>query len=63
MLNKKKQMSISEIQRELGISYKETYRHVKGLVNVGILSREKKFKEKCCPVYLKLNSKKNQNNA
>lgn len=45
-------MTISQIQRELKISYKETYRHVKELVEAGILDRVKEKKRKHQPVYI-----------
>lgn len=53
----KEKMSISDIQRELGISYKETHRHVKELVNAGLLKREHSLKEKHQRVYISLKIK------
>jgi len=57
MLGKKEKMTISEIQRELDISYKETYRHIKELVEAGILKRKHNSNEKCQPVYVSLKLK------
>jgi len=49
-----KKMSISEIQRAVKLSYKETHRHVKELKNKGCLMTDKKVKEKHSPVIVSL---------
>lgn len=50
--------TISELQRMLGISYKETYRHVSELAEIGVIKREKRIKEKHAPVYVSLRKKR-----
>ena len=61
ILSKKKELTISQIQRELKISYKETYRHIQDLINSGFLIRKKKINEQYCPVYIKLKRKSLKN--
>jgi len=54
LLSNNNEMTISEIQRALGISYKETYRHVKELIGAGFLLKDKREEEKHHPAYISL---------
>lgn len=58
LLNYRDKMTISEIQRVLGISYKETYRHIKELISLNVLTRIEKKYQKHNPVYIKIKNKK-----
>ena len=53
LLNKK-EMNISELQRELKISYKETHRHTKDLINISLIHAVKKSNEKHQPRILSI---------
>ncbi len=54
LLGKKPKLNLSEIQRELRISFKETRRHIGGLVNAGLLKRIRKTHIRGSPVILSL---------
>jgi DNA-binding MarR family transcriptional regulator len=54
ILFKKQPLTISEIQRELDISYKETYRHISELITLKYIERVKLVKEKHTPVNITL---------
>jgi len=54
LLSKNKKMTIAEIKKSLKISYKETYRHIKELVAIKVLSRKREMHEGGRPVYISL---------
>lgn len=56
ILAKEEPKTISELMRDLNISYKETHRHVKELVEKSkfVNRQQKKKGEKHAPVYLRL---------
>lgn len=49
--------TISEIQRELEISYKETYRHISELIEDNLLQRNREQNKKHAPVNITLTEK------
>lgn len=53
----KEPKTISELQRDLGISYKETYRHIKELIKDGLLQRHREEEKKHAPVNITLTKK------
>lgn len=57
ILGKKEESSISQIMRDVDISYKEAYRHVQELKEAGLILTEKKIKEKNMPVMVSLSVK------
>jgi len=54
LLKKNQPKFISEIQRHLGISYKETYRHIKEMKELGYIRIEIQKKTKHKPVFVYL---------
>lgn len=55
ILKKNGEMSISRIQRELKISYKETHRHIKEMLEQGLINHNRKTKgEKHSPAYISI---------
>ena len=57
LLSEKQPLTISEIQRKLNISYKETYRHIKELTTTKLILSEKQTKTKHAPVNITLTEK------
>ncbi len=53
----KEPKTISELQRDLKISYKETYRHIKELIEDGLLQRHRENNKKHAPVNITLTEK------
>jgi DNA-binding MarR family transcriptional regulator len=53
----KEPKTISELQRDIGISYKETYRHLKILNARGFVKGEKQTQTKHSPVFITLTEK------
>lgn len=57
LLFSKEPKTISELQRDLGISYKETYRHIKELIKDDLLKRHREEDKKHAPVNITLTDK------
>ena len=54
LLSKNKEMNMSEVQRALNISYKETRRHLIGLFKMDIITLKKLSKERHQPTICSL---------
>jgi len=57
ILEEENKLNLSQLERKLKISSKETRRHTKGLVDAGLVRRIRKTKIKSAPVLLSLRKK------
>ncbi|MBA7491771.1 hypothetical protein ES702_02319 [subsurface metagenome] len=54
ILKKEKKLNLSQLQKALKISSRETRRHTSKLIKAGILKRAKKLRTRGSPVYISL---------